>query len=76
MLVALYTATDGPRWANSDNWLSDAPIGEWYGVTTRRRAAALHERCAWPDNDLNARIPDALGTLTSAESVAALRAIN
>ena len=32
VLVALYTATDGPRWANSDNWLSDAPIGEWFGV--------------------------------------------
>ena len=33
-LVALYNATNGKSWWNSANWLSDAPIGEWYGVTT------------------------------------------
>ena len=33
-LVALYNATDGPNWTNNHNWLSEAPIGEWYGVTT------------------------------------------
>ncbi len=33
-LVALYEATDGPNWANSDNWLTDAPLGDWYGVRT------------------------------------------
>ena len=30
-LVALYHATDGPNWNNSDNWLSDAPLYEWHG---------------------------------------------
>ena len=33
-LVALYRATDGPEWAESWGWLSDAPIGNWHGVTT------------------------------------------
>ena len=33
-LVALYHATDGTNWVNNENWLSDAPLGEWYGVTT------------------------------------------
>ena len=33
-LVALYSATDGASWKNSANWLSDAPLDEWYGVTT------------------------------------------
>ena len=33
-LVALYNATDGPNWDSSGNWLSDVPIGEWFGVTT------------------------------------------
>jgi hypothetical protein len=33
-LVALYEATDGPNWRNSDNWLTDAPLQEWYGVDT------------------------------------------
>ncbi len=31
-LVALYEATDGPNWARRDNWLSDRPLDEWYGV--------------------------------------------
>ena len=33
-LVALYEATDGPNWLDNTNWLSDAPLGEWYGVKT------------------------------------------
>ena len=32
-LVALYNATGGPNWTNNSNWLSDAPVGEWRGVT-------------------------------------------
>ena len=31
-LVALYHATGGDNWTKNDNWLSDAPITEWYGV--------------------------------------------
>ena len=34
VLVALYNATDGQNWVNSENWLSDRPLGEWYGVDT------------------------------------------
>ena len=33
-LVALYNATDGPNWRIRTNWLSDAPLGSWYGVIT------------------------------------------
>ena len=33
-LTALYEATDGPNWVNSENWLTDAPLGDWYGVAT------------------------------------------
>ena len=31
-LAALYDATDGPNWKNGDEWLSDAPLGEWHGI--------------------------------------------
>lgn len=34
ILSDLYRTTDGPNWVNSDNWLTDAPLGEWYGVET------------------------------------------
>ncbi len=33
-LIALYNATDGPNWVDNTNWLTDAPLGEWYGVET------------------------------------------
>ncbi len=33
-LVALYEATGGPNWLNNANWLTDAPLGTWYGVDT------------------------------------------
>ena len=33
-MVAFYNATDGENWRNNDNWLSDAPLGEWEGVNT------------------------------------------
>ena len=34
ILVTFYNALDGPNWEDSGNWLSDAPLGEWSGVTT------------------------------------------
>ena len=33
-LVALFGSTGGPNWVNKTNWLTDAPLGDWYGVTT------------------------------------------
>ena len=34
VLAALYDAMDGPNWADAENWLTDTPLGEWYGVDT------------------------------------------
>ena len=34
VLVALYEATGGANWEYNWNWLSAAPLDEWYGVTT------------------------------------------
>ncbi len=33
-LVALYEATDGANWIRNDNWLTDEPISEWFGIFT------------------------------------------
>ena len=33
-LTAVYDALDGANWDVDTNWLSDAPLGEWHGVTT------------------------------------------
>ena len=62
-LVALYNATDGPNWTNNHNWLSEAPIGEWYGVTTDDDGRVTQIRL-W-ENNLIGSIPADLGNLTS-----------
>ena len=61
-LVALYNATSGPNWANNSNWLSDAPLGEWYGVTTIANGRVF--QLALSDNRLSGTIPANLQDLT------------
>ncbi len=60
-LVALYNATAGEDWDDNTNWLSDEPIGEWYGVTTDGsvRVTELVLR----NNSLVGVIPPQLGNL-------------
>ena len=67
VLVAFYLATGGPDWANNDKWLTDAPLGEWFGVTTDddERVAGL----LLPDNLLEGNIPPDLGRLTNLGSL-------
>ena len=61
-LVALYEATGGANWPDSANWLSDKPIGEWYGVT----ATSGYVWQLWlHGNELTGPIPPELGNLTS-----------
>ncbi len=31
-LIKLYNDTDGDNWTNNENWCSDKPIEEWYGI--------------------------------------------
>ena len=63
VLVALYKATDGPNWTNKENWLSAAPLDEWYGVTTdyKGRVAKLQ----LGRNQLTGAIPAQLARLTN-----------
>ena len=61
-LVALYSATAGPNWTNNHNWLTSAPIGEWYGVTAAGdRVTELNLR----KNGLTGAVPPELGNLAS-----------
>ena len=64
-LVALYDATGGSTWTNSTNWKTDAPLGEWYGVTTG--ADGRVTRLDLRENTLTGPIPDALGSLSNLE---------
>lgn len=62
-LADFYQATDGPNWANNENWLTDAPLGEWYGVEvdTEGRVVALR----LDENGLSGPIPAELGDLAN-----------
>ena len=55
-LIALYEATDGDNWKHNDNWLTDAPLDSWYGVTADRLGRV--DRLRLRGNRLNGHIPD------------------
>lgn len=61
VLIALYNATNGPNWKNKGNWLSDAPLGEWHGVTTDENGRVRELRLI--ANNLEGPIPAELGDL-------------
>ena len=62
-LTALFDATDGESWQNSDGWLYTEDLGQWHGVTTDAggRVTELDLR----DNRLSGELPEELGILTS-----------
>ena len=65
-LVALYQAsTQGGAnpWRDDTNWLTDAPLGDWYGVETDEdgRVAGLNLR----QNNLKGPVPTEIGELTA-----------
>ncbi len=77
-LVALYNATDGPNWADNTNWLTDAPLGEWYGVRTDGQGRVVEIDLSggfdyelWRPilHGLSGGIPPELGTLTNLEKL-------
>ena len=64
-LVALYNATDGANWQNDSNWLSDAPLGEWYGVDADRYGRVTGLSLDY--NQLRGEIPADLANLVNLE---------
>ena len=61
-LTALYEATDGDNWTSNTNWLSDAPLGEWHGVTTAEDGRVIELDLLF--NGLIGRIPPELSNLS------------
>ena len=60
-LIAFYEAAGGPGWKDNTNWLTDAPLGEWHGVTTGAdgRVVALD----LSDNDVAGELAPELANL-------------
>ena len=66
-LLALYDGTGGPNWKNKTNWLSIAPLGEWYGVTTDADGRVTELNLE--DNNLSGTVPPALGGLANLKTL-------
>ena len=65
VLEALYRSTGGSYWRNHTNWLTDASLGDWYGVSvnTLGQVTGLY----LGGNGLTGPIPAELGKLASLE---------
>ena len=63
MLAALHNATDGPNWDQNENWLSDQPVAEWYGVTTDGNGRVIF--LDLPKNQLSGEMPPELGNFAN-----------
>ncbi len=62
-LVVLYQATDGAQWRSRKDWLSDAPLGTWFGVTADKKTGRVI-KLDLSRNQLSGGIPAELGQLT------------
>lgn len=65
-LIAIYNALDGDNWTNNENWCSDKPVSEWYGVI-------CGESFIWGlqlgNNNLKGEIPNEIGNLSNIQSL-------
>ena len=68
VLVALYNATGGADWTNNTNWLTNTPMGQWYGVTTDSQGRVTELNLT--SNQLKGAIPPELANLTNLELLA------
>ncbi|MDE2652511.1 MAG: Ig-like domain-containing protein [Gemmatimonadota bacterium] len=62
-LEAFYYATNGPEWKNNTNWLSDKPVGQWYGVETDDSGNVVG--LDFNKNGLRGRLPVELADLSN-----------
>ncbi|WP_420635434.1 Ig-like domain-containing protein [Candidatus Palauibacter sp.] len=62
VLATLYEVTGGANWTRNDNWLSDTPLGEWYGVTTDSENRVVEINLQ--HNNVRGPVPPELGTLS------------
>ena len=66
-LIDIYEAANGDNWNRNDNWLTDAPLGSWYGVTANRDGAVTGFKAR--SNNLEGEMPSEIAHLTELVSL-------
>ena len=65
ILEIFYHATDGPNWKRNDNWLSDKPLSEWFGIKVHENSNSkfIVKVINLFSNNLKGEIPKEIGKL-------------
>jgi hypothetical protein len=78
-LIEFYNSLGGPNWTIKTNWLTTAPLADWYGIIVDARGCVLtvdldgnpYVGYAWsalpPGNNLQGVLPPAVGALSQLE---------
>ncbi|MBQ8485403.1 MAG: hypothetical protein IJ534_04600 [Bacteroidaceae bacterium] len=61
-LMDLYNATGGNKWTHHDNWGSNKPLKEWYGIEVDDNGHVYWIDLS--DNNLRGSLPESIGVLT------------
>lgn len=59
-LIDFYNATGGDNWVNNENWCSERPLREWYGVYEYGGSVV---QLQLPNNNLSGEIPESFKNL-------------
>ena len=60
-LEAFYVTTGGDNWTNNENWLTDSPLDQWYGITTDQEGNVTE--ISLIRNNISGTIPPEVGDL-------------
>jgi hypothetical protein len=71
-LTSLARSTQLPNWTIATNWLSEAPLSEWYGVTTHSETGRV-TGLALPNNNL---VGDMSGVVVAVSTLTKLTQLN
>ena len=66
VLLELYNSTGGDNWVNNENWLSNKPIGEWYGVKAEQKRVSELDLAS---NGLTGTLPDRIWLMNDVETL-------
>ena len=62
-LTDLYNSTNGNQWSNSQNWLSDLPVSQWYGINDDYQNLDYVYTLDLGYNNLKGTLPESLAVL-------------